>query len=286
MMVREPKILSANIPSETPRYTAVLSTTPKTAGIRPGSPLHGLLRAEEVYQFYDKDARTTIGKAIQSEGGSAIWNLILRALDAGFLVRTNSVGVNLGLLFPRAERAYRQKFNLLDPDDREKVLDIILPAAIENRNEVLAHPARLEKIVNAYAKKQAVANREAAKQRQLDAKLKAMPANETEIVMYGDRLWPCTNGQSYTYDQVRCAIWFFDDYLRALSEVCYPTPCDKAIAARFSVKWFLEFTSRLETDTGELRRVFQLIQHLAGLLQQNSQGECRRPPYPHQEGQW
>jgi hypothetical protein len=68
---------------------------PKQSAIRPTSPFYGRPRAQEVYStFLDKDARYIVGKAISGKGGAHIYDMILKALDWGFLQRNRNCFAN------------------------------------------------------------------------------------------------------------------------------------------------------------------------------------------------
>jgi hypothetical protein len=84
-------------------------TASKRPAIRPSSPFCGRPRADEVYStFLNKDARYVIGKVISSRNGADIYEMILRALDWGFLQpNRNGFGTpNLRMLFSLGSRSF------------------------------------------------------------------------------------------------------------------------------------------------------------------------------------
>jgi hypothetical protein len=197
---------------------APVETVPSAASIKPvskRSPFHGWERADEVAATYLAiKARCDLGKIINARGGKEIWSLILAAIDAGFLTATDICfsKATLRILFPSANRAYCGRFNLAVPRDRANVRDIILPAAIANREAVLVEPEQLEAIVNAHQQRLIGADQAARKQQRVADALAAMPDNEQEIIMFGERIWPnLDSSSSYDYDQVRAAVWYFHD---------------------------------------------------------------------------
>jgi hypothetical protein len=114
------------------------------------SALKGLNRADEVYAiFQEPNCRVTLVKAIRSYGGSKIWNLVLQAIDAGFLTPTQKsfAQPNLGFLFPNAPQRFRNKYLLTDRRDLKTVEQAIMPAAIANQAAILAAPENIETII-------------------------------------------------------------------------------------------------------------------------------------------
>lgn len=113
----------------------------------------GLDRGEEVAAFYQaKNAPPVIRGACPGKKGSAVWSMILGAIDAGFATR-NTISfktVSLRVLFTGGEWNYCNKFDLADRADRKKVAEYIMPAALAHRAEVIANPERLESIVADY----------------------------------------------------------------------------------------------------------------------------------------
>jgi hypothetical protein len=61
-----------------------------------------------------------------------------------------------------------------------------------------------------------------------------------------------------------------------------PDAPSRAIEIRHSTKWFSDYAARnLDEDQSRMmRRVFQVVHVLAGLLEKNPEGECRPPLMP------
>ena len=263
-----------------------------TAKVTKASKFHGLERAEEVAAIYtNQQGRAYIGKLVSGRGGKEIWALILSAIDQGFLVRNscNFPNPSLRVLFPLASAPYCRQFDLALPRDRAKIRDSVLPAAIANRGAVLANPDDLENIINAHQQRLAAAEQEAKKQRRIADALAAMPPNEREIIIFGERVWPNTDPSAYDYDQVRAAVWYFRDLNGWLEQSpIAKSPQSRAIYIRNSMSWFLQYIGRSDPahSPHKIKRVFHLVHRFAGLLETSPDAECVLPPSPHIEGEW
>lgn len=253
-------------------------------------PIMKMPRASELAALcMNSNARTTIGNLVKGPGGKDIWELILAAMDAGFITKHN-LGFklpSLRVLFPNAPLRYCRLYNLSASRDRNMVRDQIFPAALANRDAILAAPDQLEVIIKAHLRKANAISQQAVVQQRVEKKIVAMPAHEKEIIMFGERLWPRIDDQSYDYDQVRAAIWYFCDQNRWL-ELTGQNVASRAICIRFSTKYFYEYIGRTDPPDNphKIKRVFHLVQHLAGLMEKNPDGECKLPPTPNTEGKW
>ena len=191
-------------------------TASKRPAIRPSSPFCGRPRADEVYStFLNKDARYVIGKVISSRNGADIYEMILRALDWGFLQpNRNGFGTpNLRMLFSLGSRSFCQRFDLTNPKQRIQVRDEIFPAMLANREAIIASPDTLEQILDEDKRRAAQQVRDAVDEVRLaEAREKMNPAEE-EIVMYGQRFWPVIDNRMgvYDYKTLCLAIWHFQD---------------------------------------------------------------------------
>ncbi len=189
------------------------------------------------------------------------------------------------ILFPASPRAWWTKYDLTDAKKRAHVRDIVMPAAIANRDAILAAPERIEEILAAHAHN----TRKVVTERKLTETLRQMPAEQQhEITVFGERLWPCPPTSAYDYDQLRAAIWYFRDINNWLeSSHVGRSIGSRALTIRHSTRWPWEYANRaLGTDRAKMQKVYQLIDHITHLLETNPDGECKWPPTPTSEGQW
>jgi hypothetical protein len=245
------------------------------------SPFKKLPRGDEVYHIYrSSKSRGEIAKAAQLKGvGKRMWQLILTCMDQGFLTPTDAeISVmTLRVLFPNSDRSYRDGFHLVSKPSLDHIENVLMPAAIANRERVIAEPHNLGSIVKEHQEKQAAI----AKREKLKTEIKKLPSNEQEVTMYGVTLWPINNRfGTYNYDQLSTAIWSFND----LDTWIQPnqSPESRAICIRHSLRWNLAFLKRNYSDEEGLRmrKVYTLIGALATLMATNPDGECKSPPSP------
>jgi hypothetical protein len=271
-----------------------VESTRRAEPVSARSPFFGLERADEVSAVYAcGESRTVIGRAAKARGGKELWSLILASIDAGLLTRTESVfsKLSLRILVPDCPKSFAMEFDLGRSKDRQRVRDEIMPAAMLNREAVIAEPHRLPEILTEHRTRQAQASRDAAAKQRLADAVRTMPAEQQEIVMFGERLWPRVEHQfgTYDYDQICAAIWYFRDLDGWVQGgLSGKTPGSRAIIARLSTRWPQEYIDRaLSPDTrGKIKKVYQLVHLLARLLEENPEGECVVPPTPKIEGQW
>ena len=119
----------------------------------------------------------------------------------------------------------------------------------------------------------------------------AMPANEQEIIVFGERVWPNPDPDpsSYDYDQVRAAVWYFHDLNGWLEQSpIAKNPRARAIYIRNTISWFGQYIGRCDPahSPHKIKRVFQLVDRFAGLLETSPDAECVLPPPPFIEGKW
>jgi hypothetical protein len=266
----------------------------KRSAIRPTSPFYGKPRAEEVYStFQDKDARYVIGKAISGRGGADIYEMILRALDCGFLqLNHNGLGKpNLRMLFSLGSRSFCQRFDLTNPKQRIQVRDDIVPAMIANREAILAAPDSLEKILDEHKRRAAQQARNAVDEMKLAQARESMGAGEQEIIMYGQRFWPVIDNRMGVYDYATLclAIWHFQDQLRWISmSRAGENVASQVILLRLGTKWLYQLANQgeLGDKTRQRLKMFcTVIGTLADEYANNPTGECRPPVTPKIEPQ-
>jgi hypothetical protein len=258
--------------------------------LRKSSPFLGRERAEEVHGiFTHPQTRSWVGKALGPKGRCELWKLILAAIDAGLLLPYHEQiqTTTLRLLFPATPLAYARHFDLSNKIAVARVRDYVLPALVAGKSEFLANPAGIENIVHRHQRKQG----EAAQERRAVEAVSKLPSDEQELTMYGVRVWPRDpNKASYTYDQIRAAIWTFDEHERQLSLATSNSAASRAIIIRHSTNFMTQYVSREPRIDAEARSaikaVYSLIHTLANLLESNPAGVCKKPYHPTTEGQW
>jgi hypothetical protein len=284
-----------SIPASAPQVASeIASPPPPVKPLSKRSPFYGKKRANDVAAVYlSVDARADIGRVVNAPGGKEVWSLILTAIDAGFLTPTETefTSATLCILFPRGDRTYCRRFNLANAKDRQQVIARIMPAALANQDAVLAAPGQLEQIVAAYWQRRQDVAREAAARERVSAALQAMPADQREVFMFDTRLWPRVDPQhgEYDYDQLCAACWYFVDLDAWLSgSISGKSPGSRAIITRLSTRWMQEYIDRSYSveARGKIKKVYQIVQLIAGLLERNPEGRCVVPPTPKIEGQW
>lgn len=246
------------------------------------SALFGLPRALEVVRLFSNErTRTQIGRVARGRGGSQFWQLLLEAIDAGFVVpnadQYQRDRIPLRLLFtkipaqplggsPGSDRRFFYRYELTNSKHREFVCNVIMPAALANKERVSQDPKCLESVVNDYL-------REAETRRAVAVKAEELPADEYPAIMYGVPLWPRPSHATYSYTQCRAACRYFEDLLKLCDQsVALISPKSKAMAIRFSTRAIRRFT-----DTEVLR----LTDTIATAMENNPEGECDPPPMPH-----
>lgn len=232
----------------------------------------GWPRAEEVAAIYqNRNVYSRIGAALNKKGGAKIWDLILQAMDAGFLT-TNSIcpnEINLGILFPNAPQRFRGSRLLIDKNDLKVVTDQIMPAAIANRNAILADPDNIESIIRDHA----VRLRDAAMAEQYAKKIQAakatMKADEHEVVIFGKTFWPIFDWDpelAYDYETLRVAVWTFRELHLMARSTSDPSPRSSALHIRYSIKFLWRCADK------QMRKILHLITDLTRALEANPNG--------------
>jgi hypothetical protein len=250
-----------------------------------------LPRGEEAYAILaNGKARATIGRICSKKGaGQEIWNLILAAIDHGFLTQTDADITTLSVraLFPNSPRGWWLKYNLTNQKHREHVRDVIMPAAIANKEAILKSPCEIDRIIAEHFKATAATVQKEAAEKKVVAAIKALPAREREVIFYGERMWPVAN-PTYDFDQLCAAIWSFQDLNRWLLQTPDNSVGSRGRIIRFTTKWMQEYINRMvPSEAGSrIKKIYLLIDKLSRALENNPNGECRVPPPPHIEGQW
>jgi len=262
------------------------------------SPLWKYERAKEVWALYEKpETRTILTKAVSHKRAfGEIWKLILAAADNGFLKtnRTTSSkrdGLALRLIFPEAPpRGEYAGMDLLQGKVRDHVKEVIMPAAIACREEILAEPHRVEDICAQYLQTQKVQARERAERKKIEEAIKRLPQDQQEIVAYGETMWPCSPYQSpYDYDQIRAAAWTFkcvEGMLRIGNQQSSAESI--GIMIRHLVKFLLEYAMHREPSLKKMVIVIQLVKNISIAYQKDPSASCKWPNFPIGgiEGKW
>lgn len=280
---------------QTPQLAAATSekdatqgAPPETIKMRRRNAMYGLPRADEVYAVYrEKNTRSLISSAARGRGGKEVWSLVLAALDQGFLTPTDMAlrrEVTARILFPTAPAAWGRKYDLGDRKTVAHVRDVIMPAAIANKEAILAAPDKIAEILARHEQQ----NRKAQVVQRQVAAVSALPNHQQEIVVFGERLWPAPPSAMYDYDQLRAAVWYFRDINTWLeSSIVGKTVGSRANTIRHTTKWPWEYASRnLSHDRAKMQKVYSLIDELTRLMERRPDGECKWPPTPTSEGQW
>jgi hypothetical protein len=260
------------------------------------NPLRNLPRAGEIWDVYrNNETKAELVKAMAKRGSGELWELILAALDNGFL-KQNSVsnrgGFVLRMLFPKTPpRGEFSTINLSNARTREFAKKVIMPTAIACREQILAEPQRAEEICNEYRRKQQQKKHSQTEQVKRTVALSKLSANQQEIIAYGQTLWPYEpNGvNDYDWDQVRAACWYFLNLQSCLSISTDNSPGSVALTIRTSIKYLLEYCSFREKGLGKARDVIRLVKHITFLWDANPEGRCSWPHFPVLsgiEGKW
>jgi len=280
---------------ESAKSEPAATSQPKESTGRPitaRSAMAKMPRGVEVAAIYsDGDTRGSIGRLLKAPGCKKAWDLILQAIDAGFAMPTDTAldKPTVRLLFtqvpPRSRhlRAGGQsQLDLSVKKDRTHVEKVLLPAALANREAIIAEPHRFDEILDDYAKAQQTAARKADMDRKRAAATARMKADEREIIVYGETLWPDISGNgNYDYDQARIAAWIAKDQE---GFQCKEEVKSRALIIRLSVKWFSLYAQR--ADEMKTRKVCDLVELISRAFEKNPSGECKWPDHPVIEGQW
>jgi hypothetical protein len=265
--------------------------------MRRDNSFYGRERADEVQAVYQKRiTHTAISKVLRSRGGKELWNLILEAIDAGFLTETNynsswEAGLSLRILFPHDDAAgYCRKIDLSTLQAIKHVRDVVLPAMIAHRDFILADPSQIGKIMHRIEYDAREKSIEARVTARLAQRRVPMAKHEYDVVIYGQVFWPNPRPDvtDYSYDQVRAACWYFHEHDQ-LFRMMYPDSAkSRAMQIRFSPRWFSQYADRELTSEprDKIKTVFRLIHAMTLALEENPTGASNRPPPPTTDGEW
>lgn len=258
-----------------------VAVSDRRSSVTKQSRMYGMQRAEEVYAvFTDHNTRALIGKSLQGRGGKEIWTFILQAIDHRFLTRTSYATKNLTvrLLFPTSPKLFGREYDLADPKDRSYVRDVLMPAAIRNRDAILAAPENIADIL----RRDAITRRERVQLEEHDRKLatalQSLPTHEPEVILYGKYFWPIVDSddpeQRYDYSQLQAAAWFFDDALKFTRAGTDNSPKSCGIKIRFLLGRLTRFNETMPLAMrARWRQIFGLIAEMARLMERSPDKE-------------
>jgi len=291
-------------PSE-PAESSVTSTetTPETAlgsngeqkrqssKPRKSNPLSTKLRGDEIWATYgNRNARTALTRLMRSPGARESYALIVAALDQGFL-RPNNDGARIfsahSIFTGSPLRGELAGLDLSYGKARVHVKEIIMPAAIANREAILAAPDKIERIINEYRAKEGAKKLQLVKEQKLEKAKARMPATQQEIIAFGKTYWPKLDdsGLSWDYDQLRTACFFFVCLERMMRSLADNAPRSIALHIRQLIKFPSEYAIYIGKNK-DMNMIFDAIRSITLEFEQNPHGECKWPMFPTTEGKW
>ena len=265
-----------------------LQVTPK---LKKGHRLSDWPRAEEIISLYQHSkTRGTITRLATLHSGKQVWKLMVQALDAGLLRSNNIVieAITARLLFPHDVSGRTARFlhtyDLTKAVGRKAFEADLLPRMIANKHALLDAPDNIEDILNRARRQQQSEQKAVIVAERVNKALAALPPDESEVIMFGKRMWPIVEGETigaYDFRTLQVAVWKFTDLNRWLYR---ESPQSRAINIRNSTKWDRHFIGELLKDSGDLRfkvdRIYQLVHAITGLMERNPDGECKQPLTP------
>ena len=153
-----------------------------------------------------------------------------------------------------------------------------MPAAIVNREAILAEPDRIEEIIDDYRREQKEEVYKQVQTQQLAKAVSQLPVTQQQVVVFGETLWPVVDS-SYDYDQLRAAVWYFRNISGLLSDGRDNSIGSIAIGIRQSIKFLSEYATH-RSDQKKMQTIFSLVRNVTILWEQNPKAECKWPMYP------
>jgi hypothetical protein len=228
-------------------------------------------------------------RQLSQQANREVRPLIVMAVEAGFrsgegLARTTNT--TLRLLFPGGHAGYLDRFDLSRKADRQHVRERIMPAALANREAVVANPKVLEQVVFDHWRGRSAQRLEVVRTGRLAEAVAVLPDHEARIIIHGCDIWPRVDDQfTYDFDQARVAAWFFRDQCAWLEmSSIAATAAARAIYVRNSVKWLAEYLRRVREPNAA--QVIRLVVRFAGLMERDPDARSVFPPSPKIEGAW
>jgi hypothetical protein len=221
--------------------------------------------------------------AKEKRGGKEIWSLILQAKDEGFLTRLAEPTIpTIKFLFPDAPASWTKNYLLTEAKDRAYVRDELMPAAIANKDAIVAAPEQIEIILREHFARVGHAKKMAEVERKAEATRQVMNPNEKEIILFGKRFWPIVEKTQFDYDYNQLtAAWFaFNDIWLMARLGNSPGGC--AHGVRFAVQRLIRYSNGQESTPvrNNFRLVFGAMLAIADALEANPGGKFDPPLLP------
>jgi hypothetical protein len=258
-------------------------------GLSRRSSLYGLPRAAEIAAvFQNKDAHCRIAKVVKEQ--REIWHLMLAALDGGVLVPNHRIvgqhQASLRMLFANAPLKLANQIDLRKAPERTFVRDLLLPAMIADRRALLKSPERLEPLMRQCGRHYIATQKQVHREQAAQQALVSMPSGQTEVIMFGERLWPRMHDRygNYDFEQLTTAVWTFREFETALCVGHRDQPQSRGILIRHNTKFLNEYCSRMGEAGNSMRMVLRLVHLLTTLMERNPNAECRPMPAPAIDG--
>lgn len=126
---------------------------------------------------------------------------------------TNPQTPNIKLLFPDAPIGWAKNYLLSEPKDRAYIHDELMPAAIANKDAIIAEPEKIETILREHFARVGHAKKIAEVERKAGIAKTVMNPLEKEVILFGKRFWPIVDKTQfdYDYDQLTAAWFTFND---------------------------------------------------------------------------
>jgi len=253
--------------------------------IKPGpkSGLYGRPSADKISQVFLNRSKTRV---MLGHLNGPTWKLLLQAYEGGLLPIPTEATIHkqtARIFFPYGSERYLNGFDLTSRTGRTAAVDL-LAQMIAHKDDLLAEPERVEAILTNKQQARKAEQKAAVVQERATKALAALPPDESEVIMFGKRLWPIVEGETigaYDFRTLQVAVWKFRDLNCWMHR---DSPRTRGINIRNSTKWDRHFIGELLKDSGEVRfkidRIYQLVHALCSLMEQNPDGECREPLTP------
>jgi hypothetical protein len=238
--------------------------------------------------FEEKGARALMRELMAKSSFRELAAIMIRAVKEGFLVK-NSFAIrtaSLRLIFPHctpggsggtAAARFAVSFDLSKPAERKRFEADVWPAVMANKQAFLADQTQLERIVTSFVNQRNRENLRRIKEGKIEIVAKTLPTSESQVMMFGEYLWPRVDERfgTYNYAELKTAIATFRDMWRWMWR---ESPASRAIQIRQSTRWYTEHADMIGLEPGHsMRKVWRLIHALARLGEINPDGEEKLP---------
>jgi hypothetical protein len=281
-------------PANTAEPVSQNGQNPQPRKVKTNDSLAKFPRSDEVRNLFENfHGRAALRKAVECYGGKEIWQLILDSIDNGLLrvqKGQENEGFSARMLFTDCPgRTELSRLELTNRVHRKRVRDEIMPAAIANKEAIIAEPHRIAEILQAHKNRLAKERLESLEKKHLEKAVSAMEPGQEEVIVYGKHYWP--PAYDYNYDQIRCACWHFVGMQAYMLGGAHPKSVESsAIAIRHAMKWIREYVAyRGDTDSigqQNVKKIFDLVQAITQAWEANPEAPCKWPALVHREGKW